>query len=347
MKTNTSTYKLKVVNFCKDHGWKLTKEAFNVPRSTIFQWKKIYDQNNGCIEVLNNKTTKPKVCRQSNIDQRIIEFIKQQRYLHKRIGKGKLKPLLDEYCKSINIESVSEPTIGRIIRHLKDIHALIGENKVKVTLMGKTGKLFVREPKKAKPKLRIKDYKPTYAGDLVQVDSIVKYIQSVKRYVLTAIDVKTKTTFAYGYTNLSSVSSADFLNKLIEAFPFDIKRIQTDNGHEFLKYFETELEKRKITHFFNYPRCPKMNCFVERFNRTLQDEYLNDNIYLLTDELSTFNSRLMDYLYWYNTTRPHFSLQQIPPLKYLINSEYSVQSNMLWSHTWTLQIFQNVVYYLC
>jgi len=333
MKTNTSTFKLKVVNFYKDHGWRLTKEAFNVPRSTIFKWKNLYDKNNSCIESLNNKSTKPKRYRQSNIDDRIIEFIKQQRYLHKRIGKGKLKPLLDDYCISINILSISEPTIGRIIKHLKDKHQLIGENNAKVTLMGKTGKLIIRKPKRTKPKLRIKDFKPIYAGDLVQVDSIVKYIQSIKRYVITAVDVKTKTTFAYGYTNLSSISSKDFLDKLIQSFPFDIKRIQTDNGHEFLKYFELELEKRKIIHFFNYPRCPKMNCFVERFNRTLQEEYLNDNIYLLTDNIETFNTQLMDYLYWYNTTRPHFSLKQIPPLKYLINSEYSVQSQMLWSHT--------------
>jgi len=72
-----------------------------------------------------------------------------------------------------------------------------------------------------------------------------------------------------------------------------------------------------------------MNTFVERFNRTLQDEYINDNIYLLSDDIKLFNDRLMDHLYWHNAIRPHYGLKQIPPLKYLINSEYSVQSNML------------------
>jgi len=297
MKTNTSTYKLRVVNFFKDHGWKLTKEAFNVPRSTIFEWTKIYDTGHGCIEVLNNHTTKPKNSRQSEVDAKIIEYIKHQRYLHKRLGKDKLKVLVDEYCDSINIKTVSNSTIGRIIKDLKDNHQLIGENNVKVTLMGKTGKLFIKKPKRVKPKLRIKDFKPTYAGDVVQIDSIVKYIQNVKRYIITAVDVKTRLSFAYAYTNLSSLSATDFLNKLIATFPFDIKRVQTDNGHEFLKYFEKELEKRKIIHFFNYPRCPKMNTFVERFNRSLQDEYINDNIYLLSDDVKTFNDRLMDYLY--------------------------------------------------
>lgn len=333
MKTNTSTYKLKVINFCKDHGWKLTKEAFNVPRSTIFKWKKTYDQNHDCIEVLNNKTTKPKVCRQSTIDQRIIEFIKQQRYLHKRLGKDKLKPLVNEYCNSINIKSISISTIGRTIKHLKDKHQLLGERNVRVSLMGKTGKLIIREPKRGKKKLRINDFKPTFAGDQVQVDSIIRYIHNTKRYIITAVDVKTRLSFAYAYTSLSSSSATDFLNKLIAAFPFDIKGIQTDNGHEFLKHFEQALIQRKILQYFNYPRCPKMNAYIERFNRTLQDEYINDNIYLLADDIKVFNDRLLDHLYWYNAIRPHFGLKQIPPLKYLINSEYSIQSNMLWTHT--------------
>jgi len=241
MKTNTSTYKLKVVNFCKDHGWRLTKEAFNVPRSTIFEWKRIYDKNNGCIEALNNHTTKPKAFRQSNVDERIIEFIKQQRYLHKRLGKDKLKPLVDEYCNSISIELISISTIGRVIKDLKDKHLLLGERNVKVSLMGKTGKLIIREPKRGKTKLRINDFKPTFAGDQVQVDSIVRYIHGIKRYIITAVDVKTRLSFAYAYTSLSSACATDFLDKLIAAFPFDIKGIQTDNGHEFLKYFEQAL----------------------------------------------------------------------------------------------------------
>jgi hypothetical protein len=88
--------------------------------------------------------------------------------------------------------------------------------------MGKTGKLIIREPKKGKTRLRINDFKPTFAGDQVQVDSIVRYIHSAKRYIITAVDVKTRLSFAYAYTNLSSASATDFLNKLIAAFPFDI-----------------------------------------------------------------------------------------------------------------------------
>lgn len=321
-------------------------EAFNVKRSTVFLWKKQFNEGNYCIEALNNKTTKPIQYRVSNVDERITGFIKDQRYQHKRMGKDKLKPLLDEYCISLNINPVSSSTIGRIINKLKKNKELLGERKVKVTLMGKTGKLIIKEPKKKKTKLRVKDYKPTFAGDLVQIDTIVKYINNIKRYVITAIDIKSRVVFAYSYTNSSSKTATDFLDKLIQAFPFDIRRIQTDNGHELLKYFEQAVKTKGIIHYFNYPRCPKMNAFVERFNRTLQDEYLNDNIYLLADDVVACNTKLMEYLYWYNTTRPHFSLRQIPPLKYLINTEYHVQSKMLWTHTLGCFFLFKMLFYL-
>lgn len=107
MKTNTSSHKLKVINFYHDYGLKPTIEAFNVKRSTIFLWKKQYHEGNHCIEALNNKNTKPKIYRMSNIDERIKDFIKEQRYQHKRIGKDKLKSLLDDYCNSLNIKSIS------------------------------------------------------------------------------------------------------------------------------------------------------------------------------------------------------------------------------------------------
>ena len=35
------------------------------------------------------------------------------------------------------------------------------------------------------------------------------------------------------------------------------------------------LKKRNIKHNFIYPRCPKINGFVERANRTLQEEFIN------------------------------------------------------------------------
>jgi putative transposase len=102
--------------------------------------------------------------------------------------------------------------------------------------------------------------------------------------------------------------------------PFKIELIQTDNGLEFEKYFREYIKKVKIVHYHNYPRCPKMNAYIERFNRTIQEEFINKNLSQIRYDMAIFNQKLMDYLIWYNTKRPYWSLNLISPVKYLINN---------------------------
>ena len=51
-----------------------------------------------------------------------------------------------------------------------------------------------------------------------------------------------------------------------------IKAVNTDNGSEFLANFEKFCRDNKVIHFFTYPRSPKMNAVIEKFNRTIQKE---------------------------------------------------------------------------
>ena len=109
-----------------------------------------------------------------------------------------------------------------------------------------------------------------------------------------------------------------------------MKHVLTDNGSEFKKEFDQAVE----SHWHTYPRTPKMNAHCERFNRTLQDELVDYNLYDLvnTDE---FNKKMVDYLLWYNLKRPHYALGQISPVDYIkINEDkYKKKCNMLWTHT--------------
>jgi len=47
------------------------------------------------------------------------------------------------------------------------------------------------------------------------------------------------------------------------------------------------------------------------------------------EEPSKFNHSLMDYLIWYNTERPHWSLNLLSPIQYLI--KHNGFSEMLWT----------------
>jgi transposase InsO family protein len=100
--------------------------------------------------------------------------------------------------------------------------------------------------------------------------------------------------------------------------------IQTDNGSEFLGEFKQFLETQKIKQLWNYPRSPKMNAYLERFNRTAQEEFIYQHQHLIRDNLQEFNQKLMRWLIWYNTERPHFSLDLKSPLEFvLFNNQFS------------------------
>ncbi|MBU1130243.1 DDE-type integrase/transposase/recombinase [Patescibacteria group bacterium] len=301
--------KLKVIGFFEKYDIKTTVDAFEKSRSIIYLWKKKY-QDKG-IYGLVNKSTKPYNTRKMYVDTKIFDFIKALRERYPRLGKDKIKILLDDYCQKENIKSVSESKVGRIIKRNNWYFYL-----------GKRNKGRIRRDKK-----RAFGYEVKKPGDLFQIDTVVRFEHGIKRYIVTAIDVVSKFAFAYTYKNHSSRSTADFAQKLIGVTPYPIKAIQTDNGSEFLKDFDKSIATNSIVHFFIYPRCPKQNGCIERFNRTIQEDFVEENRVLLEEkDLKQFNHLLIDYLLFYNTIRPHHSLKNKVPMKTV--TDFLKQSNM-------------------
>jgi transposase InsO family protein len=104
------------------------------------------------------------------------------------------------------------------------------------------------------------------------------------------------------------------LEVLPNAFGYPVKKVQTDNGSEFALHFDTACTELHIDHFWNYPRHPKQNAFIERFNRTIQEEWVESRQKLfILGELERLNEDLVSWLTWYNTVRPHWGLHlEIP-----------------------------------
>jgi hypothetical protein len=155
-------------------------------------------------------------------------------------------------------------------------------------------------------KLRINGFKPKAKGELIQTDTIIILYFGKRYYILTAIDVFNRLAFAKVYESHSSKTASIFIKETIEYFKYSIQRIQTDNGSEFNLHFEIVCKELNIIHYYNYPRSPKMNAYIERFNRTLQEEFLNKAKHLLIrNDLERINLHLNEYLKYYNTIRPH------------------------------------------
>jgi transposase InsO family protein len=313
--------KFKVLCFWDKHGLQATIDAFGITRRTLYYWRSKLKA--GGKVALNDKSRIPIVKRKRQWDVAIIDEIRYLRQSYPNLGKDKLHPLLEGFCTKHRLPHPSISSIGRIISDDKDNMRVF---PVKINHYGKRVKVnrtkVIRKPK---------DFKADYPGHCVALDTIEKRIEGSKHYILTFVDLYTRFAFAYATDKHTAAEASQFLTNVKLLFPYKMKHVLTDNGSEFKKEFDQAVE----SHWHTYPRTPKMNAHCERFNRTLQDELVDYNLYDLvnTDE---FNKKMADYLLWYNLKRPHYALGQISPVDYIKMNEdrYKKKCNMLWTHTY-------------
>ena len=312
--------RLRIINYYNHYGGQATLDAFGVDRKLIYVWKRKMKLSKGQVGSLVPLSTAPKTKRQMRTDARIINFIAKQRKEHYRLGKEKIKPLLDQYCKDLDIDSISESTIGKII---KRNHFFFSKSNYRIYHSPRN------KPRKVNKKLRAKRAFSDYGH--VQMDTIERIDHGIKQYFYCAIDTKSKFALTLNYKRKTSKNTVDFFNKFQSLCPLAVKSVQTDNGSEFLGDFESCLATRKLKHWFIYPRCPRINGCVERYNRTIQEEFVNPHLDLLINNLEEFNHHLADYLVWYNCQRVHKTLKLKTPLQDLI--EQGRMSKMSVTHT--------------
>ena len=303
----------KILGFWSEHGERAARDGFDVSRRTLFRWSKVLRESQGKLPSLDPKSTAPKHRRSRIYDPAYLERVIDLRRNHHRLGKKKVATLL----------SVSESYAGRTILDLKKRGLLPGEKKL--SLQARTGRLIERKP------IYRKKIRRPQGTRVVEVDTVVRFIDGIKRYIITAIDTETRFAFAGAYKNHSSASAADFLSKYRSLAP--IPALQTDNGSEFAGYFDDACKKLSITRYHTYPRCPRMNGHVERFNRTISEDFIQHHKGTLRDDLSRFNQLLVEWLLWYDTERPHEALSLLSPMRYIMSTLPRRECQMYWTRT--------------
>lgn len=293
-------FRLKVLGHLYRYGWEAAVDAYEVKKSTLFGWKGRYEKSGRKLSSLVPISTRPHHLRTMATDPRLLAFIKSLREEHGNVGKMKLKPFLDAYARSLGISSYGFDKIGLIVRRN---HYFFDRPKRK-SLRKLLAPRLKRAPDQSQP-------------GYVEMDSLTLYVNSKRYYFVTAIDVVTKLAWCKLVIALSSFQARLALEEFRSYCPYPIREIQTDNGHEFLMEFEKYLQEQDIPHQFIYPRSPRINGVVERFNRTIQDEFLSRCDELYTQEWDKFQTKLSRYLTWYNTQRPHYSLKYLTPITYL------------------------------
>jgi hypothetical protein len=301
-KSDPAKFRHHVLMHYYKHGWQATCDAFGIGKSTLYDWKRTFELFYKKPGSLVPKSTRPHSLRHMMTDPRLIEFIKTMRQTYGNISKYKIKPFLDQYANSLNIDSIGYSTIGKIIHRR---HFFFDTSR--------------RKKRRSSNRLRTRKSPKVNAPGYLQMDGIVVYANNHRHCFISIIDVYTKYAQVTKVPTLSSKQSLRCYKQFISQYTYPIHTVQTDNGSEFLKSFDQYLQQQGIKHIFSYPRSPRVNSFVERFNRTVQEEFIYrcDELYY---DLDVFNQKLKEYLNWYNFKRPHAALDYQAPVTFLLNA---------------------------
>lgn len=321
MVTQQAERKYKILIFLEKHGLAATKEAFDVGERTLYLWKAQLATAEGVVTALNNKSTRPHVTRKRIWPAAVTTEIRRLRDTHPNLGKEKIHVLLRSFCEEQKLLCPAPKTIGRIIADAPD---KMRRHPQKV---GHFGKKKIKKPNRLR---KPKKFIATHAGHCGAFDSIEKHVHGTRRYIITFVDLYSRFTLAYATTSHASKAAAEFFTLVKDLFPYKLEYVLTDNGSEFMKDFDTALRQLHAIHWHTYPKTPKMNAHCERFNRTIQEEFVDYYEHLLHDP-TVFNQKLLPYLLWYNGERPHWSLNLKSPIQYL--TENHEDCNMWWPNT--------------
>lgn len=275
--TSEARFRQRVVKYAYKNGVTKAGIRFHRCRQAIYRWQKRYDGNwKSLIERSHRPNSHPN--QHTEEEKKLIQA-------HYPRYKGDIILLWDVLRKK------------GYTRHYNSLVRVINK--------------WIKPEIKQKSKKKWQPYKRAeYPGQKIQLD--VKFVPSIcvsngnKYYQYTAIDECTRLVYREMYDEHSTYSSKDFLIKLIKAFPFAIREIQTDNGTEFTNalltnktdkksLFEKALEELEIIYKRIRVATPRHNGKVERQHR--EDEkrfYKKMKMYNLEDgkeQLKRYNKK--------------------------------------------------------
>src|SRR5262245_53713090 len=150
-----------------------------------------------------------------------------------------------------------------------------------------------------------------------------------KLYLYVAIDRTSKFTFVQVVKKTGRTSAAAFLTALIEAVPYKIHTVLTDNGIQFTfpqryaggptaRYvthmFDMRCQENGIEHRLTKVKHPWTNGQVERMNRTIKEATVNRYHY---DSHRQLEAHLADFVSAYNFGRRLKTLKGLSPYEFI------------------------------
>lgn len=279
-----------------------TCRHFGISRRIFYKWYKRYQSSNRDSASLLDRSRKPKHSprRTNKHTTNIIKKLRKKT----RFGADRLSFYLK---KDYSLE-VPRSTIYAILK--------------------REGMIAKGKRRKKKPKL----YNLPNPGDNVQIDIKLIGGYSPKRLVqYSAIDDNTRIKFTELYDQRTNHNSVRFLKHIVSRFPFQIRKVTTDNDSVFtnvytgepkthplevvrLHPFTLKCQEFGIKHKLNPPGQPQKNGKVERSHRSDEEEFW---CFQETLDIQRLIKKRRQYDELFNNHRPHMGLDGLTPLQKL------------------------------
>jgi len=255
-----------------------TCRYFGVGRSSFYRWKAAYEQH-GEAGLINAKPI-PKY----PANQTPPEIVEKVLHLRSKYHLGAIRIVW--YLARYHGITISEAGVTRILRR-NGVGRLPRGTRLR--------------------KVHTIRYNKQVPGHHIQMDVkfltfVGKHGEKIRRFQYTAIDDATRVRALKLYTKHNQANAIDFVDHIIEKFPFRIREIRTDNGHEFQAKFHWHVEDQGIRHAYIKRGTPQLNGKVERSHRSDQEEFYQLLSY--KDDVD-LEARLDEWEQFYNFNRPH------------------------------------------
>jgi len=291
-----------------------------VHRSTVYRWKQKWDKLNRNVQLTNDNRPDQPAYRKERISSFRLAACTW------RIPTLSSKPLSSP-------NAVPEPVVElvlalrRMLKRCAEVvwFHLIHDNGITISLSS-VRRILKRHFEIHGRKKRVRPENPrrphvTKPGELVETDTIhyICPLTKTRRYVYTVVDVYTRMAYAEIHPRILPGIAANVVLHARMELGFDFTMVQSDNGPEFGRYFEQVLRGHNMPVRHTRLGRPNDNAHIERFNRTIQEECLGSTITYnaATKHLQT---KIYNYLGYYNFKRVHLSLQYRTPADMLQSS---------------------------
>jgi transposase InsO family protein len=285
-----------------EDGWTVASaaESMNISRQTAHKWWRRYREAG--VDGLADRSSRPRRCPSktpARTERRIVELRRRHQLGPARLAAraGVPASTLHRVLQRHGVSRLSDMDrrSGRVIR------------RIKTSRPGELVHMDIKKQAKIPPGGGWRTHGRKASGGQHHRTK-VGYA-----YVHSAVDAYSRLAYSEVLANEQAVTMMAFWRRALDFFKsygIEVERVMTDNGSCYRsKDFDKQLVAQAIRHTFIKPYRPQTNGKVERFNRTL----LNEWAYARPYRSEAARTRALDkWLHMYNHHRYHTAIKGSP-----------------------------------